>query len=261
VVGAATGTNFGVRGIAASNLGGVGVYGESPNRGIQGVALSTSGQSIGVGPGYGVWAAANNSNGTGVFGESAITSGSGKGVVGVSSAASGTGVVAQAINQASTAIGVFGQASTGMGVIGHVGTRGPPTPSAKSGVFGQCDIDGSSHGVFGRSSAGYGVRARTSSGVGLFAEATGASGTGLKVNGKTVFSRSGKATVLAGNVSIAVGSVILTSSSLVLATIQEAGESGVYVRNVSLNIAGSSFTITMAKAVAANTIVAWFIVN
>jgi hypothetical protein len=81
------------------------------------------------------------------------------------------------------------------------------------------------------------------------------------VTGRTTFSRSGKATVLNGQNQVIVTNVPLTSASLVLATIQGAGESGLYVRNVTVSVANSQFTIRLSKAVSANRPVAWFVVN
>jgi len=47
----------------------------------------------------------------------------------------------------------------------------------------------------------------------------------------------------------------------VLETIQGVGESGLYVKSVSVSVANSRFTIRLSKAVTASTIVGWFIVN
>ena len=54
--------------------------------------------------------------------------------------------------------------------------------------------------------------------------------------------------------------VALTAASLVLATVQQ-DAAGVWVRSAVPNVAGSSFTIHLSKAVTASTKVAWFVVN
>jgi hypothetical protein len=290
-VGALTGANYGVRGLAASTSGGIGVRGEAPNLGVQGISTATTGITSGVfgqnasqngagvhgestatggfggigvegaGPGIGVYGRASLDSGVGVYGSASSPTGVGVGAQGVSSAGLGIGVSGRATSNADTAVGVSGQAVGGVGVVGWVGNTGGPPPVAKSGVYGRCDTDSSSHGMYGRSAAGYGVRGLSTTGIGVFGEASGPTGTALKVSGKAVFSRSGKATVPTGQSTVIVSSVTVTAASLVLATIQGVGESGLYVKSVSLSVANSRFTIRLSKAVAANTLVGWFIVN
>ncbi len=52
--------------------------------------------------------------------------------------------------------------------------------------------------------------------------------------------------------------VALSAASLVLATLQQ-DRSGVYVRSAVPNVAASSFTVHLSKAVTASTSVAWFV--
>ncbi len=87
-----------------------------------------------------------------------------------------------------------------------------------------------------------------------------AGGTALQATGPAVFSRSGLLTVAAGSSSATRTGVALTTASLVLATLQQ-DRAGVWVRSAVPNVAGSSFTIHLNKAVAASTTVAWFVVN
>jgi hypothetical protein len=232
---------------------------------VWGESTATNGSGgtgvAGIGPGIGVWGTSFTENGNGVQGSAAAQTGAGAGVIGYTHAPFGRGAVGGVLNLAPTTIGVLGYAPTGTGVFGWVHNGGAMAAVSKTGVYGQCDLDNSSIGVYGRSSTGIGVRGRTNAGIGVYAQATGATGTALRVSGKAVFNRSGKAKVLAGNLSVQVTSVTLTSSSLVLATIQGAGAAGVYVRNVALNVGSSSFTIRLSQAVAADTNVAWFIVN
>jgi hypothetical protein len=286
---AATGTNYGVRGISGSN-GGVGVRGEAPLLGVEGVTLAAnqgigvSGTSSGNG-GIGVKGVAKDAvNGTGVSAEGAtlgvyavaeavggfgvtgvaFNDGQTVGTKGIVYSANGIGVFGHALQSTATsARGVVGRAETGTGVHGWVsGGPLPPTGTPHTGVHGECHIDANSNGVYGASNAGVGVRATSTSGIGLLAAAANtASAAALKVDGRAVFSRSGKAKVLSGHASVVVSGIPLTSSSLVLATIQGSGASGVYVRNVAVSVGSSLFTIRLSKAVAADTNVAWFIVN
>jgi len=96
-------------------------------------------------------------------------------------------------------------------------------------------------------------------GVGVLAENNGG-GTALEVTGPSVFSRSGVLTVGGGKSSATKTGVALSAASLVLATLQQ-DRAGVWVRSAVPNVAGSSFTIHLSKAVTASTQVAWFVVN
>jgi hypothetical protein len=139
-------------------------------------------------------------------------------------------------------VGVWGVANEEPGVLG----QGEP------GVEGQGDYSGStSVGVKGTSP--------DPSGTGVIAEAT-AGGTALRVSGPAVFSRSGKSTLKAGNTTVAVKNVSLTSASLVLATLQQV-QAGVYVAGVVQSVANSKFTIVLNQAPTGALKVAWFIVN
>jgi hypothetical protein len=125
-------------------------------------------------------------------------------------------------------------------------------------------------GVFGHSDTGDGVQGTSNSGSGVHGEAFDPAGvgvladgprTGLKVNGAAVFSRSGMVTIPAGNSEARVKPLILTSASLVLATIQ-GNVVGVDVRGVTI-VTGNkgSFTIHLNKNAPSALIVGWFVVN
>jgi len=101
--------------------------------------------------------------------------------------------------------------------------------------------------------------AKAAGGIGVLAENT-AGGTALKAAGPAVFSRSGILTVAAGKSSATQAGVALTAASLVLATLQQ-DRSGVWVRSAVPDVAASSFTIHLSKAVTASARVAWFVVN
>ena len=147
------------------------------------------------------------------------------------------------------------------GVYGYSG-HDVPAAKAYTGVYGIADVGGSAgRGVFGECSLGIGVLGQSlGTGVGVRAHNTNNSGLALKVTGKAAFDRSGKLTVLAGQSSVTKSSISLTSSSLVLATLQS-NVAGLYVQGVVTNPGGSAFTVYLSKAPAANVTVAWMAVN
>lgn len=148
--------------------------------------------------------------------------------------------------------GVYAQGNNG--VRAHGGTNG---------VYGDTS-DPNGSGVYGENNGGgYGVTGRSNTGTAVLAESTG--GNALVVNGFALFSRSGKLTIPAGAHSITKTGVVLTTGSLVFATLQE-NRPGIYVRAAIPNVSmlpppPSSFTIYLNDRAPANTTVAWFIVN
>jgi hypothetical protein len=125
-----------------------------------------------------------------------------------------------------------------------------------TGLNSQVGLDGDARGGNGE---GIAVRARTKNGIGVYAEATG--GYGLQVEGRAVFSRSGRATVAASNSSRTVSGYPISPPTLVVATIQ-GNHPGYYVRGVSLSDAQDTFTIRLNKAAPTGGIqVGFFIVN
>lgn len=125
-------------------------------------------------------------------------------------------------------------------------------------------------GVFAHSITGDGVQGTSVSGTGVHGSVTDPSGvgvvaegptTGLEVNGAAVFSRSGRVTIPSGSSSAKVKHVNLTSSSLVLATIQ-GFVAGVNVQGVTI-VTGpnGSFTVHLNKAAPSALNVGWFVVN
>jgi hypothetical protein len=127
---------------------------------------------------------------------------------------------------------------------------------AGTGVVGTSG-GGSGFGVLGTNTgSGVGVRGECAAGLGVLAIGAVA----LEVHGPAVFTRSGVLTVAAGKSSATQTGVALTTSSLVLATMQQ-DKTGLYVRSAVPNVTGSSFTINLSKAVTASITVAWFVVN
>jgi hypothetical protein len=147
--------------------------------------------------------------------------------------------------------GIFDQLTNGDTAFAAIAS------TSGTGVFGH-SVTGD--GVQGTSDSGFGVhgQAFNPSGVGVFAQGPSV---GLKVDGAAVFSRSGRLTILQGTSAGRVKHINMTSSSLVLATIQ-ADVSGVVVRGVSI-ITGpnGSFTVHLNNKAPVTLVVGWFVVN
>jgi len=154
-------------------------------------------------------------------------------------------------NCESQTTGIFDQLTNGDTAFAAIAS------TSGTGVFGHSTTG---DGVQGTSDSGFGVHGQvfTSSGVGVFAQGTTV---GLRVDGAAVFSRSGRLTIAQGTSAGQVKHVNLTSSSLVLATIQ-ADVSGVVVRGVSI-ITGpnGSFTVHLNNKAPVTLVVGWFVVN
>jgi hypothetical protein len=205
-----------------------------------------------TGSGIGLQSASDSSDG--VLGDS----GSGNGVEGDASSGSGAGVLGANFG---AGYGVHGWSSGGDGVFGTSfgggnGVTGHAKNSAASGVYGQ--NDGAGYGVAGRAAGGIGTLGDSANGVGVWANSDNA--TALKVTGKATFSRSGILTVAAGKSSATQTGVALTSTSLVLATLQQA-RPGVWVSSAVPTVKAHSFTVHLSKTVTAKTKVAWFVIN
>jgi hypothetical protein len=180
-------------------------------------------------------------------------------------------------NDTSTAggYGVAGSSTNGYGVTGSstngTGVRGTTSADGGSGVAG---IDASgldlSSGVSGTSTIGYGVSGSCPNGVAIYGESTNGyavyasapGGTGLLVQGKSVFqgmtefSNSGVATVKKNDKSVTVKVAGVRAGSIVLATLQEL-RAGIAVA-AAVPTAGS-FTITLTGKVHSDIKVGWFV--
>jgi len=155
-------------------------------------------------------------------------------------ASQGQPVIAGVLNTATNATLVESSQQGGTGIIatgdatglaavadadGGTSVYGLQTNPTGIGVEG--DVTGSGSGVYGHASgAGVGVNGQSDSGVGV--EAQAGTGTALKVDGKASFSRSGVVTIGAGTSSRTVQLAGVTTSSMVLATAQQA--TTVYVK-------------------------------
>src|SRR5262249_39893845 len=154
--------------------------------------------------------------------------------------------------------GVLGQSDTGGGVSGssHSGDAVSGTSDTGHAFFGVAG--GAVAAVYGNNTgSGVGVRGECAAGLGVLAIGGVVA---LEVHGPAVFTRSGVLTVAAGKSSATQTGVALNSASLVLATMQQ-DRAGIYIRSAVPNVAGSSFTVHLNKAVTVSTSVAWFVVN
>jgi len=238
-----TGTEVGVRG--EGGFSGTGVHGEGnssagvsgfSNTGVGVTGGSTSSTGVhGESPVRGVHGVGSDPGGTGVFGV-AVGGVGGHGVWGI--AAEGSGVLGQ---DESTGVGVIGSSMTTD--PGHVGTGG-------IGVHGQDLADGV--GVMGTST--------TAGGTGVKAQNSATGGVALDVVGVAKFSRSGTLVVPMGSSSATNSGIPLSAGSLILATPQT-NTAGTVVQAAVPNVAGSSFTVFLAKAAKADTTIAWLVIG
>ena len=158
---------------------------------------------------------------------------------------------AEAIRGRADGVGVHGiSEDVGIGVLGEclgVGT----------GVYGK---GGDGNGVHGFSTDFAGVYGESSDGIGVAAKSD--YGTALGVNGKAHFSRSGRATVTAGHLSVTVtvhGG--LAGSPLCFANLRSY-RSGVAVAAVRPNYpSAGKMRIYLTKAVSSSTSVAWIVTD
>ncbi len=207
---------------------------------------------------------------------------SGIGVQGTNTS-SGAGVV----GDSTEAVGVFGRsgdpngypgiAGISAGVVGYSGVALQP------GVLGTGDIGVEASGAIGAFAVGapalvgigdglgppgqfgsgvYGYSGSVSppeplDNIGVLARGDGTA-IALKVQGRTAFSRSGRASVSSGQRSKAISVAGLTAYNLVIVTLQTY-RSGVYVA-AAVPTAGK-FTVYLNKTVTGTTYFAWFIIN
>ena len=265
--------SVGVQGQDNSSGGhGIGVYGQS----INGTGVYGSGSTYGVygaGDTYGVFGYSGNASsiavaaslmnpanpspavqaqtaGTGSAVEATIdnTANSSPAVSGTTNGSGGIGVLGSGligVQGSGTATGVFGSGETGVAGSGaKYGVSGNSANAAGAGVLGQAT--NGAIGVEGASDTGEGVLAKSTS------------GDALKVVGKVAFSRSGLATVAATKKSVTVNLAGVTTSSMVIATLQTAaGAIGV----ANAVPATGKFTINLMAAPTGAVKVAWFIIG
>jgi len=220
------------------------------------IDVGANGDAIkGVGTATGLWGVGNN----GVYAQSTASGAGNNGVFGWSSGATGYtgGVSGQA--DSPQGVGIWGWASAnGSGAMGISGTDTTTAAPANTGVWGWAAQDATARGVHGQTTAGQGVRGEATSGVGVYATST--TGTALQVAGKAKFSRSGKASVLAGktyvDVTVPGG---LATNTVVHATLQTY-RSGVAIAAARKNYPTTGkvrIYLTKVGSTTASTSVAW----
>jgi hypothetical protein len=149
--------------------------------------------------------------------------------------------------------GVYGSSGTGTGVIGEGGAFGVEgvsgDPSGIGGRFWTTASSGQTVGVLGRSASpsGFGVLAKNTAG-----------GTGLQVDGKARFRRSGKTAIGAGHASKRVYLAGVAANSLVFAVLAQS-RTNRWVRAVMP--AWGSFVVYLNGTVSANTLVSWWVID
>jgi hypothetical protein len=200
-----------------------------------------------------------------------------------SAAAAGAGIVAGMLVEANPAGAADGETITvGGSFIGDTttlttsgggaaltGVDATTSAGGGTGVMGQSTdntgVSGTSiqgPGVKGSSEFGNGIQGASAFGTGVSASSN--AGTALAVTGKANFSRSGIATIPSGDNAVTVTGVPLTSTSLVLATLQQLRNVGFALTTVAAVVpstATSSFVIYLNQNVSTPTPVAWFVVN
>jgi hypothetical protein len=252
---------------------------------ILGAAAASAGAAVSLAGGAAPAAAASDGNGGPVLlgeantatGTTAITNAAGGAFSGNTSANGGHSGVHGNDTSPKGGYGLAGSSTNGCGVAGNsangTGVQGTTSADGQSGVAGIDDsgLDLSS-GVSGTSTIGFGVSGSCANGVAIYGEstngygvyATAPGGTGLLVQGRSIFqgmtefSNSGVATVKTNDKSVTVKVAGLTTTSIVLATLQEL-QDGITVA-AAVPIAGS-FTITLTGKVPADTNVGWFVIG
>lgn len=176
-------------------------------------------------------------------------------------------------NESATGYGVYGtggevgvagsSALTGVqGVGSDIGVDGIGVHTGVRGDGAEIGVEGIAHVGGGPEGWGVGVSGTAKTGIGVLA--TSPSGIALDVVGKARFSRSGRATVLAGRSYVDVDLRTnggLAGSPLIFATLQSY-RSGVFVAATRKNYPSTGkFRIYLSKAVTSSTYVGWLVVG
>jgi hypothetical protein len=278
-------------GVLGNSTEETGVKGESDSvSGVHGVAHAQGAAGVVGDSEHGAGVVGNAGIGNSVFDRAGVVGNGGDyGVIGTGSDVgvwgnSTTGIGVAGDSRGTNTPGVSGISATGDGVYGESGSSYDGTPGTQNGVHGVTKSSNDA-GVFGEAlasgatgvqgtnvqSTGTGVSGRGQTGVSgqplaggigvLASAAQDGSGAALRAVGPTLFSLSGRLSIVANGKSGTVAGVSLRPESLVFATVQN--DVGVGVESVVVDVAGSTITINLAKAVSAGKTarVAWFVVN
>jgi hypothetical protein len=219
---------------------GIGIYGESPGRGVTG--QTTVGRGVNGIATAGVGVFGGSTTGTGVQGFSGSDD--------TPAAPAKTAVFGYAA-QDQLARGVTGQTTSGYGVSGNATTG--------TGVRGESTTG---YGVHGSATSGPGVIGFSVTGTGMQAYTSGIKiGTALQTVGRVRFDKSvGIATIAAGRRSVKVTPGIdLLASSAVVATLMGSAGGTTAVRCVIVDIAKDTFTIYLTANATTKVGVAWHV--
>jgi hypothetical protein len=174
-----------------------------------------------------------------------------------------TGVFGQAdLSESSTGVwgasgqgfGVFGSGEVGAAGVGFIGVQGIPGGAGSTGVLAWAGTGEA--GIYGY--AGTAAPPPPIQNVGVQARAGSTSQVALNVNGRVQFSRSGRATIGAGQKSKVVTMAGVTTNSYIIATPQT-NRSGIFVQSVVP--AAGKFTINLNKTVPGTTLVGYLVIN
>ena len=192
-----------------------------------------------------------------------------------------TSLVITSADPVNDAQAAFRGHNTGADAAGVIGSAGDETLAAEdtpfTGVYGWSEADpvdvlGSgvwgdspdsgvvgtgSYGVLGLGGAGV-VGIGDPGGIGVYAVGDSATDLALRVDGKVMFSRSGKNTIGTGKSSLKINLAGVSGNSRVFAVLHS-NRSGRYVRAVVPTT--GSFTIYLNTTVTSATYVAWFVLN
>jgi hypothetical protein len=158
--------------------------------------------------------------------------------------------------------GIVGESALGTGVLG-IGGHG--VEGSSDGGMGVLGVSETGTGVLGHITlSGSGVHGHSFSAGGIGVLATAEAGTALRVSGKVVFSRSGRASIRAGKSYVDVdlrSKGGLAGTPLAFANLLSY-RSGVHVAAVRVNTpAAGMLRIQLNKAVASSTFVAWMVLS
>lgn len=263
-------------GVEGSSDAGDGIVGNGSTNGVLGRTNSGRGVYGSTGSGVGVLGEAQGGAATGVLGLANVsglgpTPSTGRGYTGVEGRA----------DASAESIGVLGTSNLGTGMVGVSGsTAGIAGDTSESGVYGYSDTSSNSTGVWGDTDGGIGAAGTGDWGVlgagnigvvalsggnapaypasaAIFAYAP-TTRNALQVNGKVALSRSGRISIAAGRRSYTKALAGVTSTSLVIATLQTL-RSGVYI--AAAVPAAGKFTVHLNKVVTGTTRVAFVVFN
>ncbi|HUC58215.1 MAG TPA: hypothetical protein VMA95_12495 [Streptosporangiaceae bacterium] len=142
--------------------------------------------------------------------------------------------------QSNNGHGVYGYSYTGSGVVGQGNVKG------QSGVAGFDVSKGGGNGVYGHSDHGVAVWCQNSDGI------------ALHVAGKATFKNAGVVHVASGSKTVTVKVPGMTSSSIVLATIQKAQGT---VSIAAAEAGSGEFTVTLTGKATSSLPVGWFVIG